>query len=203
MVLIALVCSSTIQGQYVTTNTYSSSTSTPSSTSSAISQYAAVSQATGYLGGIVLSLRDENSMYVNFTNSNIPGIEGDTLILLSHPVSMKDLMYFRGKELSFSLLGHDILGRPVCDAYFDGIPIDRYLKQYERYENYAHGYGYYPPGYEYYPSGYEYYPSGYGYYPSGYEYYPSGYEYYPSGYGYYPPEYEYYSSGSLQIFEST
>ena len=79
-------------------------------------------------------------MYVNFANSNIPGIEGATLILLPRPVPMRDLMYFQGRELSFSLLGHDILGRPVCDAYFDGIPIDYYLKRYEMYGNYSPGY---------------------------------------------------------------
>jgi hypothetical protein len=117
------------------------------------------SQAPGYLTGTVLSIRDENSMYVNFTNSNNPGMEGATLILLSKPTSMRDLMYFQGKELSFSLLGHDILGRPVCDAYFDGMPIDYYLKRYERYGYYSPEYGYYSPVYGYYSPGYGYYSS--------------------------------------------
>lgn len=167
MVLIALACLSTVQGQYGTTNTYSSSATTPSSTLFAASQYGQYypmsagqpnSQAPGYLAGTVLSIRDENSMYVNFTNSNIPGMKGPTLMLLPRPVSMRDLMYFQGKELSFDLLGHDILGRPVCDAYFDGIPIDQYLKRHEWY-------GYYSPRYEYYSSGYS------GYYSPGSLYY--------------------------------
>jgi len=183
MVLITLACLSTVQGQYATTNTYSSSTSTAGSTSSATSQYGqyypmpaeqtsymvpAVSQVPTDLVGTVLSIRDENSMYVNFTKSNIPGMEGATLVLFPQPVPIKDLIYFQGKELSFSLLGHDILGRPVCDAYFDGIPIIDYLKRYETYGNYAPGYGYYSPRY-----------------------------------GNYSPRHGYYSSGSLQISEST
>ena len=106
----------------------------------------AVSQVPTDLVGTVLNIRDENSMYVNFTKSNIPGIEEAMLILLPQPVPIKDLIYFQGKELSFSLLGHDILGRPVCDAYFDGIPIIDYLKRYETYGNYAPGYGYYSSG---------------------------------------------------------
>lgn len=149
MVLIALACLPPVQGQYVTANTYSSSASTPSSTSSAIPQY-----------GIVLSIKDENSMYVNFTKSNISGMAGMTLILLPQPVPMRDLVYFQGKELSFSLLGHDVLGRPVCDAYFEGVPIDYYLKRYERYGNYAPWHEYYPPRYGYYSPGYVRYSSG-------------------------------------------
>ncbi len=167
MVLIAFACLSTVQGQYATTNTYSSSTSTAGSTSSATSQYGqyypmpaeqtsymvpAVSQVPANLVGTVLSIRDENSMYVNFTKSNIPGMEGVTLVLFPQPVPMTDLLYFQGKELSFSLLGHDILGRPICDAYFDGIPIIDYLKRYETYGNYAPGYGYYSPRHGYYSS---------------------------------------------------
>ncbi len=171
MVLITLACLSTVQGQYGTANTYSSSATTPSSTLIAATQpgqYYPMStgssnpQAPVYLTGIVMSVKDENSMYVNFINSNVPGMEGPTLILLPNPVSMRDLLYFQGKELSFNRLGHDILGRPICDAYFGGIPIDQYLKRYE-------GYGYYSPGYNgYYSSGYN------GYYSSGYEY-SSGY----------------------------
>ncbi len=197
MVMVALVCLSTVQGQYETTNTYSSSTSTTGSTSSATYQYGqnypapvgqttstyqapAVSQAQGYLTGTILSIRDENSMYVNFTKSNIPGMEGVTLILLPRPVSMRALLYFQGKELSFNLLGHDILGRPICDAYFSGIPIEEYFSVYGYYSS---GHGYYSPTY-------------YGYYSPMHEYYSPQYEYYPSqygNYGYYSPIRGYYS----------
>ncbi len=194
MVLISLACLATVQGQY--SAAYSSSASLPSPTSSAISQYGqysstpAVSQANGYLVGTVLSVRDEGSMYVNFTRSNIPGMEGTTLILLPHPVP--NLRYFQGKELSFSLLGHDIMGRPVCDAYFDGMPIEDYLTIYEKYGNYV-------PEFDYYPLWHGYYAPGYGFYPMWHGYYTSRY---PLWGGYYMPWYGYYSSESLQISES-
>ena len=184
MVLIALACLSSVQGQNAIINTYSSDASTSSSTLPATTpngQYyptyagQTTSQALEYLVGTVLSIKDENSMYVNFTNSNIQGIKGAMLILLPRPVSVKDLMYFQGKELSFSLLGHDILGRPICDAYFDGISIDNYLKRDEMR-------GYYPP--RYYSPGHGY-SSEYGY---STEYgYSSESGYYSSGYGYYYP----------------
>ena len=180
MVLIAIVCLYNVQGQYTTTDTYSSSISTTGSTSSESSQNGqyylmptgqalsaftepAISQAPADLVGTVLSIKDENSMNVNVTKSNISGIEGATLILLPRPVPMKDLLYFQGKELSFSLLGHDILGRPICDAYFNGIAI----------ANYASRYGYHSPEYGYYAPGYGYYSPEYGYYAPGYEYYSS------------------------------
>ena len=181
MVVVALVCLSTVQGQYGTTSTYSSSASTAGSTSSATYQYGqsyptpvgqttstylapTASQVPGYLRGTVLSIRDENSMYVNFTGSNVPGMEGVTLILLPRPVPVSTQLYFQGKELSFNLQGHDILGRPICDAYYNGIPIEDYSS-----------YGYYSPRYGYYP--------------------PQGY--YPPPYGYYSYMHEYYFPGSL------
>ena len=193
MVMIALACLSTVEGQYGTTNTYASSASTTGSNSSATYQYGqtypipvgqtastyqvpVASQTPGYLVGTLLTIRDENSMYVNFTKSNVPGIVGVTLILLSRPVSMRALQYFQGKELSFSFLGHDILGRPICDAYFNGIPIDEYFSMYGYYST---QYGYYSPMYGYYSSPYGYYSSQYGYY------------------GYYSPVQGYYSDYSV------
>ena len=164
MVLVALACLSTVQGQYEMTNTYSSSISTTGSNSSATYQYGqyyglpagqttsayqvpTASPVPGSLVGTLLTIRDENSIYVNFTKSNIPGMQGTTLILLPRPVSMKILLYFQGKELSFSLLGHDILGRPICDVYFNGLPIEDYTSEYGYY---SHPYGYYSPKYGYY-----------------------------------------------------
>jgi hypothetical protein len=164
MVLVALACLSTVQGQYDMTNTYSSSISTTGSNSSATYQYGqyyampvgqtasayqvpTASQVPGPLVGTLLTIRDENSMYVNFTKSNIPGMKGATLILLPRTVPMRILLYFQGKELSFSLLGYDILGRPICDAYFNGLPIEDYSSEYGYY---SHQYGYYSPWYGYY-----------------------------------------------------
>ena len=110
-------------------------------------------------------------------------MEGVTLILLSRPVSMRALQYFQGKELSFSFLGHDILGRPICDAYFNGIPIDEYFSVY----------GYYSPQYGYYSPQYGYYSPMYGYYSPSNGYYPSQY----GNYGYYSPVQSYYSDDSI------
>ncbi len=108
----------------------------------------AVSQTTGLMVGTVLDVRDENSMIVDITSSNVPGIQGTTLILLPKPVPMRQLMYFQGKQLSFNLLGYDILGRPICNAYYNGVPID-YFDYYARmaynryYYNYYNYYNYY------------------------------------------------------------
>ncbi len=97
----------------------------------------AVSQAPGNLVGTVVDVRDDNSMYVDFGASNIPGMQGVTLILLQNPVPIREMLFLRGRQLTFALLGHDILGRPICDAYYYGININ-YLYYYP-----DHGYYYY------------------------------------------------------------
>ena len=185
MVLVALACLSTVQGQYEMTNSYSSSVSTSVSNSSATyqnGQYYAmpagqtastyqvptVSQVPGSLVGTFLTIRDENSMYVNFTKSNVPGMEGVMLILLSRPVTMRILLYFQGKVLSFNLLGYDILGRPICDAYFNGLPIEDYTSEHGYY---SPQYGYYSPQYGYYSPRYGYYSAPYGSYSFWHEFY--------------------------------
>ena len=122
MVLVALACLSTVQGQYEMTNSYSSSVSTTGSNSSATYQYGqyyaipagqtastyqvpTVSLVSGSLVGTLLTIRDENSMYVNFTKSNIPGMEGVTLILLPRPVTMRILLYIPGQGAELQPLG--------------------------------------------------------------------------------------------------
>ena len=172
VVLIALACTSVVHGQYGTTSAVKSNASLPSAISSMTSVYGqnfpisdnpisysqAIYQAPWYLNGTVLRIVDENIMYVDFADSSVPGMQGVTLILLPQSVSIGDLLVFQGKELSFSLLGHDILGRPVCQAYFEGIPIE-YFEQYKRYEYY-----YYPNQGYYYAPGYGYYSPLYGYF---------------------------------------
>jgi len=121
----------------------------------------AVSQAPQYLVGTVLSIRDENSMYVNFMQSNIPGMQGPTLVLLPRPIAMRNLQYFQGMQLTFSLLGHDILGRPICDVYYNGIPLDSFA-DYKYLLDYFAGTGY--SSQYYVSSGYSsYYSTGSGY----------------------------------------
>jgi hypothetical protein len=95
-------------------------------------------------------------------------MDGVTLILLPRTVPMRILLYFQGKELSFSLLGHDILGRPICDVYFSGLSIEDYTSEY----------GYYSPYYGYYPSQYGYYSPRNGYYSPPYGNYSSWHEFY-------------------------
>jgi len=93
----------------------------------------AVSQAPGYLVGTVVDVRDDNSMYVDFGASNIPGMQGVTLILLQNPVPFREMLFLRGKQLTFAHLGHDILGRPICDAYYYGININYIYYYSDRY----------------------------------------------------------------------
>ena len=130
LILIALACMSVIHGQDGTTSAVKSIASLPGTISSTTSVYGqnlpisdnpisdsqAFYQAPVYLIGTVLRIVDENILYVDFANSSVPGMQGVTLILLPQSVSIGDLLVFQGKELSFSLLGHDILGRPVCQA---------------------------------------------------------------------------------------
>jgi len=71
--------------------------------------------------GTVQKVSEPNGLYVNITQSNVAGLGGLTEILLEQP--MYELSYYRGQELQFDMLGHDILGRPVCRAYIDGVGI--------------------------------------------------------------------------------
>jgi len=80
--------------------------------------------------GITLSISDPNGLYVDVTQPGTTGLKGNVEVLLEKP--MPDLYYFAGIELQFDILGHDILGRPVCDAYFAGSPIQDlyYCREY-------------------------------------------------------------------------
>ncbi|MDD1760825.1 MAG: hypothetical protein LUQ59_01200 [Methanothrix sp.] len=71
--------------------------------------------------GTVEKISEPNGMTVNVTQSGTLGLHAEVEVLLDKPLD--GLSYFRGKELQFDILGHDILGRPVCDAYLDGTDI--------------------------------------------------------------------------------
>ncbi len=64
--------------------------------------------------GAVLGVSDQNELYVYVTQPGATGLNGDVQVLLDHP--LPGLYYFAGSELQFDILGHDILGRLVCDA---------------------------------------------------------------------------------------
>lgn len=71
--------------------------------------------------GTVEKVSEPNGMTVNVTQPGTYGLLAKVEVLLDKPLA--DLVYFKGKELQFEILGHDILGRPVCEAYLDGINI--------------------------------------------------------------------------------
>jgi hypothetical protein len=83
--------------------------------------FPAVSAVHGDVVGTVLNVTDSNGIFINITESKIVGLEGIVQIILAQPMS--DLRSFQGKELRFDLLGRDILGRPVCDAYLGEVRI--------------------------------------------------------------------------------
>jgi hypothetical protein len=62
-----------------------------------------------------------NSMTVNVTQPGTYGLQAQVEVLLDKPLA--NLAYFQGKDLQFEILGHDILGRPVCEVYLDGTNI--------------------------------------------------------------------------------
>jgi hypothetical protein len=76
------------------------------------------------LTGTVLSISSEGVATVNIASSNTLGITGVSTILLSDQATAAALQNYIGKELTFEILGYDILGRFVCEAYQNGVPID-------------------------------------------------------------------------------
>jgi hypothetical protein len=104
--------------------------------------------------GTVAGSSGTNILYVNVGQSNIPGVAGGIQVLLPNPVSQYILNSLVNRQLSFAYQGHDITGKVVSSAYFNGIPLENL--QYYRYYSYP----YYYPGFY----GYDYYGSyGYGY----------------------------------------
>jgi hypothetical protein len=71
--------------------------------------------------GTVEKVSEPNGMTVNVTQPGTYGLQAKVEVLLDKPLA--DLIYFKGKELQFEILGRDILGRPVCEAYLNGISI--------------------------------------------------------------------------------
>jgi hypothetical protein len=120
-----------------------------------------VSAAPFDFSGTALGYSGTNIIYVNVTESKIPGLIGETEVLLPQPVAEYILNYLMNRKLSFDYLGHDITGKLISDAYFNGVRL-------QDLNNYCE-YGWYPYCYEYYYPGYGYYYPGYGY-SSGYSY---------------------------------
>ena len=104
--------------------------------------------------GTLAGYSGTNILYVNVGQSNIQGLSGGVQVLLPDPVAQYVLASLVNRQLDFSYLGHDITGKLISNAYFNGIPLEN-LQSY-----YYYGNPYYYPGFY----GYNYYGSyGYGY----------------------------------------
>ncbi len=87
--------------------------------------------------GTVSEVSEPNSLLVDVTESRIVDLKGDTEVLLEQP--LPDLSFVNGKELQFDIIGYDIMGRPVCTPYRDGIRIHDvyYCNKYPEYCRYG------------------------------------------------------------------
>jgi hypothetical protein len=114
--------------------------------------------------GTVEKVSGPNSMTVNVTQPGTYGLQTKVEVLLDKPLA--DLVYFKGKELQFEILGQDILGRPVCEAYLNEINIRVVYNDWQNTVYYSYRQSY--PGWEW--TGGYYVPCDYGrcrsYYPS-------------------------------------
>ncbi len=100
--------------------------------------------ATAYdFTGTVVKVTEPNSMTVNITQAGTYGLQAMVEVLLDKPLS--NLASFKGKELQFEMLGRDILGRPICEAYLNGINIRNVYDGWQPPIVYG-----YRPGYYYY-----------------------------------------------------
>lgn len=116
--------------------------------------------------GTVQRVSEPSELFVKITETQIQGLGNSTDVILKQP--LPDLSYLRGKKLQFDVMGHDILGRPVCDAYIDGRSVQDayYCMKYPDYcelygsdfRNELIGYDFYNPCYNGYCS--DYYPAG-------------------------------------------
>jgi hypothetical protein len=79
-----------------------------------------VSAVTFDFNGTSNGYRGTNIIYVNVTESSIPGLKGETEVLLPQPVAGYFLEYLIDQGLSFEYLGHDISGKLISNAYFEG-----------------------------------------------------------------------------------
>ena len=75
----------------------------------------AVQAVPGDIVGTIYNVTENKGTYINITESNITSLHGIIQVVLS--ASINNLQNYRGKELRFDVLGHDILGRPIVDPY--------------------------------------------------------------------------------------
>jgi hypothetical protein len=80
-----------------------------------------VSAMTFDFNGTSNGYKGTNLIYVNVTESEIPGLVGETEVLIPQPVAGYILEFLADQQLGFDYLGHDISGKLISDAYFEGI----------------------------------------------------------------------------------
>ncbi len=91
-----------------------------------------VLSATAYdFEGTVMRVVNTNELVVGVTQPGTTALAGEVELLLRQPIS--DPSYLQGKVLQFSIAGRDNMGRLVCDAYINGIPIALYRRPYASY----------------------------------------------------------------------
>jgi len=93
--------------------------------------------------GTVVKVTEPNSLTVNITQPGTYGLQAMVEVLLDKPLA--NIASFKGKELQFEMLGRDILGRPICEAYLNGINIRNVYDGWQPPIVYS-----YSPGYYYY-----------------------------------------------------
>ncbi len=98
--------------------------------------------------GTVVKVTEPNSITVNITQPGTYGLQAKVEVLLDKPLA--NLASFKGKELQFEMLGRDILGRPICEAYLNGINIRNVYDGWQPPIVYG-----YRPGYYYYGWGWD------------------------------------------------
>jgi hypothetical protein len=96
--------------------------------------------------GTVVKVSEPNSITVNITQPGTYGVQAKVEVLLDKPLA--NLASFKGKELQFEMLGHDILGRPICEAYLNGINIRNVYDGWQPPIVYGYRPGYYYYGWE-------------------------------------------------------
>ena len=82
----------------------------------------AVQAVPGDIVGTIYNVTETNGIYINITESNIMSLHGIIQVVLSAPIN--NLHDYKGKELRFDVLGHDLLGRPIVDPYLGNTRIE-------------------------------------------------------------------------------
>jgi hypothetical protein len=85
--------------------------------------FQAISTSPFDFSGIVTGYSGDNMLYVNITESSMPGLKGETEVLLSEAAPRYILQFIVNKKLDFDYLGRDISGRLISDAYFGGVSL--------------------------------------------------------------------------------